>query len=73
MTVGDRIRKCLRGPMNSSILSDVADIAIRLRMKGLDYEGTMMLVEQANKGTVLHPRDVWEELLHAADRWESLQ
>ncbi len=73
MTVGDRIRKCLRGPMSHDVLRDVADLAIRLRLKGLDYEGTMMVVVQANKGTVEHPRDVWEELLHAADRWESLQ
>jgi len=73
VTVGDRIRKCLRGPISSDVLRDVGDIARMLRTKGLDYEGTMMVVVQANKGTVDHPRDVWEERLHAADRWESLQ
>ena len=73
MTVGDRIRKCLAGPMTPNVLADVVVLADMLRAKGLDYNGSMAVVEQANKGTVAYPRDTWEELLHAADRWTSLR
>ncbi len=72
-TLADTIRKCLAGPMSSKVLADVARISTGLRAKGLNYNAQMQVVERANRGTVPHPRDTWEELLHCADRWESLE
>lgn len=73
MKLPEAIRRCLRnGPKDGETIRMVSRCADQMRYRlGLDYDQAAQFVEQANRGTVKDPREVWEELLYIADTWES--
>ena len=73
-TIGEMIRRCLlTGPRDVDTIRRVKIISHAMRFEqGFSYEKSMEVVELANRGAVKDPREVWEELLQVADKWESL-